>query len=326
MNTVFDLDQIAPPGPGRQQTPLDRRISIMLGSLSERRRAEGVRQLVEGLPHSDLSKIEHRTRIGLLAGLRPEDPDAEPSREAKLARVKIYAGFQCPPAFAEQSRLLGSNIATRFLGSGRFDGLDKDWPKLDEDARLDVVAEFLRSYMDESGYAPPSRLETERVEPNADGQILHGGFKPEEDALMFNTHPHAAWSLAVKTLALTGHEQTHNVQQQMAGLLVMEQRPDLVGEKPSGQSLFASSDERLMAWYFFDNKRFGRIEPSDTEIGYKNQPIELHARMVEKAVEQELNRRLVLKLDGGLILDPKAAGFDIDPSKLRTDGPGRKPH
>ncbi|MEO0392183.1 MAG: hypothetical protein AAF213_02925 [Pseudomonadota bacterium] len=325
MHIVFDLDKISPPPAARDQSQEERRLRLAIDKAQKSRNPQhAVTQLVTYAHNQTLHSISQNTRMRLLVGLRPANEEDPVSEDVLKARIKLYASLDMGTRFKDQGRDLGQRISRRFIAALKGEDLEKSWSGLDEDGRLDVVIGFLHAYGHESGFLPPSRVETKEMRPTANGRIRASYYVPNDDDLVLNSHPSAGWESAVEVLSSTGHETIHKMQADMSRLLMAEQRPDLLGTEPTDKALFADDDERLMAWYFFDNFRYGYIAPADNQIGYKHQPVEAHAYLVEAAIKQSLNRHLVLGADQSLITgvshdDLTALG--IDPDKLRTDSP-----
>lgn len=327
-NTIFDIDAIAPLDKANPLPPAERRLQIAIDSAAAGRNTQArIIKLIEATESSDLKTLSHNTRMKLLSGLRPADPDAEPGHDAMLARMKVYSTLELPEAFIDQSRDLGTRIARHFF-SKQGEALDKAWGGKSDDDRLDTVIELLHAYGHESGFIPPGRIENESVPPDANNRILGAQYDANADNIWLNSHETAGWNDPVEVLATSAHEATHKLQRDMATLLVVEQRPDLAGQEPADKALFQTNDERIAAWYFFDNLRFGHIGSDVHEIGYKFQPLEQHARLVEQAVKQTLNRNLVLGLEDGLITGVTAddlSALGIDPENIRGDAPKSAP-
>ena len=322
LNTVFDLDQIAPvPVPGAQSAA-ERRLRLAIDKIETGRQPQmAYTRLIEGAEPQLLRAISDNSRMHLLAGLRPmPEGDAVPAA-TQMARMKIYANLEFGETFQVNSRDLGQRIARHFIGHRPPGDLAQEWASLNEDQRLDVVVELLHAYGHESGFKPPCRIETEDLPPDEFGRVLHAQYDLKADTLMLNTNLAAGWGDPAHVLASAGHEATHKMQSDMGVLLFAEQKPELIGEDPSSKALFRDDDERAAAWYFFDNLRFGHIDPAISDIGYRYQPREVHARLVEGAIKQTLNRHMVLGADNGLITgvsNDDLAALGIDPDKIRT--------
>jgi hypothetical protein len=323
MKNIINIDEIAPVKAESTLSQSERRLRVAIDSAASDRDPQGrMIKLINSVAASDLRTITHNTRMRMLAGLRSDGDASEPSSGATEARMRLYAGLDLPAAFVEQSRDLGNRIARHFLANQSGQPLDKAWSGKDEDARLDTIVELLHAYGHESGYPPPSRIETDEISPDQAGRIQTGEYRPETDVLWQNTHQAAGWDDAVEALTIAGHEATHKYQLAMSMRLMADHRPDMVGDMQGVGQPLANDDERIAAWYFMDNNFFGHISTGDQEIGYKFQPIEQHARLVENAIKQTLNRSLVLGLEDGLITGVTADDLNalgIDPDKLRAD-------
>lgn len=327
-NALLDLDQIAPPLPPTALPTELRRFNLAVDSaFSARASQSNVIRLVNGVEAAKLRQIGDNMRMRLLTGLRPSEPGAPAGDDALNARMRLYGSLELDPAFLDQSRQLGHRIARRFFdGLGSAD-LRQEWAARDSDGRLDIVADFLRAYYEESGHFPPGRIESDRVAPDAQGRIQTGEFRPDSDTLWLNEHPDAGWDDPVEVLTIAGHESTHKIQQDMGLVVVAEQRPDLVPPKTIGKLTLSGPEERVAGWYFYDNVFFGHISADRQPIGYRNQPIEVHARLVEDAVRQTLNRHLELGNDGGGLLSVSMddlAELGLSMEDIRADG-GAKP-
>lgn len=324
MNTIFDLDRIAPPPPPSALSKEERRLRLAIDkALKSRQPQQDTVKLIAGADQSLLKTMSDNTRMRLLVGLRPANDGDTPTKPVIEARIRIYAALDFGHKYRDANRELGQRIGRHFIAEQGGRNLVDRWAAADQDERLNIGIEMLHAFGHESGYAPPSKIDAQYMPPTPEGRIRQAQYTPNDDTLMFNSHPDAGWDDAIEMAAVTGHEATHKMQSTMAANLMREQRPDLFDEATPDKPLFASDAERQQAWYFFDNLRFGYITGQDSPIGYKNQPIEAQAMMVEQSLKECLNRNLVLGADQGLILgagadDLAALGVDLD--KLRNDG------
>ncbi|MBV6631419.1 MAG: hypothetical protein KI792_00150 [Alphaproteobacteria bacterium] len=325
---LIDIDKFTPQVPANVLPKPVHRLELAFESaLNKRQPDAAVAKLVSGVDQSVLRQAGDNLRMRMLIALRPPTPGAPVAPAAQYARMKLYAGLKVDLAAANIHTRLGQRIARRFFEALSGADLKAEWANRNEDQRLDIVVGLMHAFGHESGFAPPSRIETDEIPPDENGRIQTGEYRPLDDVLWQNTHAAASWDDPVEALAIAGHEATHKLQQAMGMRLMAEFRPDLVGELPAIGRELENDAERRAAWYFIDNIMFGHITTESQEIGYLHQPIESHARMLENAIRQTLNRHLVLGLDQELITGVTAddlAELGLDMNDIRADSkPGK---
>ena len=326
---LVDIGTIIPPRPRQERDKALNRFDLALDkALRTRAPQAAVTKLVNDADHEVLNAAGHNMRMRLLAGLRPEEKGTPAPEDTQFARMRLYAGLRLDEPFLDKSRKLGHRIAGHFIERVNSPDLQADWAARDADSRLDMIVDLMHAYGHESGYPPVARIESDEIPPDENNRIQTGEYRPDTDTHWQNTHKDAGWEDAVEALTIATHEATHKMQQGMMIRLMGELRPDLV-DMPSGMEPFDDDADRVAAWYFMDNNMFGHITTGQQEIGYKNQPIEVHARLVEDAFRQTMNRRLVLGLEDGVITgvtmdDLAELGIDMDTIRTDSQPPKRR--